>query len=370
MSEWRKYRLEDVVRLKRGFDLATPSRKPGPFPVVGSAGVSGWHDEGPIDGPAVVLGRAGASMGVASYCDVNRFWPLNTALFVEDFLGNDPRFIFYLFKVTDLTGFNSGSVQLMLNRNYIRNVPVNIPTPSEQGLIAAILGALDEKIAVNDRVAGTAEGLALALGSDERWITTIPLVEIVDHIKEQVLPDTLTVGYVAHYSIPAFDSMRLPYLVPPRSIKSSKFRVDGPSVLMSKLNPVIPRVWNVEPSRMMPALASTEFLVLRPRLGISADELWVVCGQPGFISTLTGKVTGTSNSHQRVKPDDLLATKVVDPRYMSDQVRASLSAIARLVYEARIQSRSLAELRDTLLPRLMSGEIRMREAERIVEDVT
>ena len=127
MSEWKSRRLEEVVQLKRGFDLATRDRRPGPYPVVGSAGISGWHDEGPIPGPALVLGRAGASMGVASYCEVERFWPLNTALFVEDFKGNDPRFIFHLFQVTDLTGFNSGSVQPMLNRNYIRNVCVRIP---------------------------------------------------------------------------------------------------------------------------------------------------------------------------------------------------------------------------------------------------
>jgi type I restriction enzyme S subunit len=127
MSEWRERRLEDVVRLKRGFDLATRDRRPGPFPVVGSAGISGWHDEGPIPGPALVLGRAGSSMGVASYCETERFWPLNTSLFVEDFKGNDPRFIFHLFQLTDLTGYNSGSAQPMLNRNYIRDVVFLIP---------------------------------------------------------------------------------------------------------------------------------------------------------------------------------------------------------------------------------------------------
>lgn len=81
-------------------------------------------------------------------------------------------------------------------------------------------------------------------------------------------------------------------------------------------------------------------------------------------------MTGTSGSHQRVKPDDLLATEVVDPRHIPGGVRASISAIASRVNQAHIESSTLSELRDTLLPGLMSGEIRVRDVERIVEGAT
>jgi type I restriction enzyme, S subunit len=370
MSEWRECRLEDVVQLKRGFDLATRERRPGPFPVVGSAGISGWHDEGPILGPALVLGRAGSSMGVASYCETERFWPLNTSLFVEDFKGNDPRFIFHLFQLTDLTGYNSGSAQPMLNRNYIRNVVFLIPDIEEQRAISDVLKALDEKIATNDRIAATAEDLALVIASEERWPKRVPLASIVSYARNQISPENISADVVAHYSLPAFDEDKLPALVHPGTIKSGKFLVDGPAVLLSKLNPATPRIWSVRPKASVPALASTEFLVLKPVEGIAPDEIWAVSNQPTFISDLVSMATGTSNSHQRVRPNDLLATEVVDPRSMPQIDRETVSAIAECARQARLESWNLACLRDTLLPKLMSGEIRVRGPQKAVEDVT
>lgn len=306
------------------------------------------------------------TVGAVPYTGIIRFRPMSDRIIPEfvQFALTAPTF------KRQVEEMGVGSVMRHFGPTHLVQMTINLPSIPAQEAIASVLGALDGKIAVNDRIAEIGEALALALGSHEQWAATVPLAGIVDHIKNQVLPERLAVDCVAHYSIPAFDSMHLPELVPPRSIKSGKFRVDAPSVLVSKLNPSIPRVWNVDPSPQMPALASTEFLVLRPRPGISTDELWTICSQPGFTASLAARVTGTSNSHQRVKPHDLLATEVVDPREMPGDVRDSVSVVARRVHEARIESLSLLELRDTLLPRLMSGEIRVREAERIVEDVT
>jgi type I restriction enzyme S subunit len=309
-------------------------------------------------------------MGVASYCETERFWPLNTALFVEDFKGNDPRFVFHLFQVTDLTSFNSGSVQPMLNRNYIRNVIVRIPDFCEQHAISEVLKALDDMIAVNDRMAAVGEELALTIASDGRWKQTIPLSQIVSCARNQIMPESVAADVVAHYSLPSFDAGQLPELVPPEMIKSGKFLVDGPSVLLSKLNPATPRVWSVNPDSEMHALASTEFMVLEPIDGITADEVWAVSRQPAFINELVGKATGTSNSHQRVRPDDLLATLVVDPRSMLADDRKAIVSIAERCRQTWHESRALSRLRDTLLPKLVSGEIRVRDAEKVVEDVT
>jgi type I restriction enzyme S subunit len=315
-----------------------------------------------------VIGRKGA-LGTTFYLDCD-YWPHDTTLWVKDFKGSLPRFVYYFFLNLDVKGLDVGSANPTLNRNHVHPLPVRWPERRGQERIAAVLAAFDDKIAVNDRIAETAEALTMALGSDERWATIVPLAEIVDHVKDQVQPGILAADRVAHYSIPAFDSMRLPEVVNPRSIKSSKFKVDTAAVLVSKLNPSIPRIWNIDPSPQMPSLASTEFLVLRPRLGISTDELWTACRQPTFTASLVGKVTGTSNSHQRVKPGDLLATEVIDPRAMPGKVRSSISAIARRSHQARVESLSLGQLRDTLLPKLISGQIRVREAERIAEGAT
>ncbi len=264
----------------------------------------------------------------------------------------------------------NGSVTQKINLGTLREVPVPIPPRWYQDTVAALLGALDNKIVVNDRIAGTGEKLATSIASDERWTARIPLGKLACHVRDQISPEILTSTVVAHYSLPAFDTGRLPEFTAPTSIKSSKFVVDGPCVLLSKLNPSIPRVWNVRPSSGTPALASTEFLVLKPSSDISPDALWAVCSQPSFTAELTNKVTGTSNSHQRVKPADLLATNVVDPHAIPEDERNLISSISGRVRQARSESVTLSELRDILLPRLMSGEIRVREAEEMVAEVT
>ncbi len=267
-------------------------------------------------------------------------------------------------------GFRDGSVAERLNLPTIRSLPVLVPPAFEQKAIADVLGALDDKIAINERIVVTGEDLAITVASSKRWASIIPLGEIVRHVRDQVSPETFAIDRVAHYSLPAFDAGQMPELVSPTAIKSSKFLVNGPSVLLSKLNPSIPRVWSVDPSPDVPALASTEFLVLKPIDGISAHEIWAVSSQPDFINELTAKVTGTSNSHQRVKPTDLLNTRIVDPRAISDGIRGLISSIADRARRARRESLALTELRDTLLPRLMSGEIRVRDAEKVVKEVT
>lgn len=247
--------------------------------------------------------------------------------------------------------------------------PIRLPGISEQRAITAVLGALDDKIAVNERIAATVDSLALALASTERWTKRVPLDEICTLRKEQVSPKEMSSAEVDHYSLPAFDAGRMPERVSPESIKSGKFMVRDSAVLLSKLNPDIPRVWNIEPAHDTPALTSTEFLVLVPHLPLSSHELWAVTAQQSFLDELAAKVTGTSKSHQRVRPAEVLSTQVVDPRQFGE-VGAQIQGLARSAALARDESRTLAALRDTLLPQLMSGRLRVKDAEKIVEDHT
>lgn len=145
MSEWRETTLGNFVSLQRGHDLTEPERKPGNVPVMGSAGMNGYHDTAKAKGPGVTVGRSGASFGQVNYCPVD-YWPHNTALYVTNFHGNDTRFTYYFLKSIDFSRYNSGSAQASLNRNFIYPIPVRVPKPNEQRAIASVLGALDDKI--------------------------------------------------------------------------------------------------------------------------------------------------------------------------------------------------------------------------------
>lgn len=160
--DWQSKRLGDFVTLQRGHDLPDERRRPGPIPVIGSFGVTGWHDQARAVGPGVAVGRSGASFGIVSYSPSD-FWPLNTALYVIDFHGNDPRFAYYFLREFDFKRFNSGSAQPSLNRNFVHPVEITVPDPPEQRAIAHILGALDDKIELNARMRATLDSTVRGL---------------------------------------------------------------------------------------------------------------------------------------------------------------------------------------------------------------
>lgn len=135
---WSTTTLGEFTTLQRGFDLPSSKRNPGEVPILGSSGVTGWHDESRVAAPGVTVGRSGASFGVASYSEVD-FWPLNTAMYVKDFHGNDPRFAYFLLRTFPFKDYNSGSAQPSLNRNFVHPVAVSVPPLSEQRRIAARL---------------------------------------------------------------------------------------------------------------------------------------------------------------------------------------------------------------------------------------
>ncbi len=132
------------------------------IPVIGSSGITGYHDTALAKGPGVTVGRSGASFGVVTYSPVD-YWPHNACLYVIDFHGNNERFSYYFLKSLDFSSFNSGSAQPSLNRNFIHPIKINIPPLSEQRAIAWILGALDDKIEINRRMNRTLESITRAV---------------------------------------------------------------------------------------------------------------------------------------------------------------------------------------------------------------
>ena len=154
--------LGELIGLQRGYDLTETQRRPGAVPIVGSAGVHGYHDTARARGPGVTLGRSGASFGNVTFIRED-FWPHNTTIFVTDFKGNDPLFIRYLLDSLDFSSLNSGSAQQSLNRNFV--YPVRVPKFAlpEQRRIAGILSAYDELIENSQRRIRLLEDMARAL---------------------------------------------------------------------------------------------------------------------------------------------------------------------------------------------------------------
>ena len=157
-SEWKKAIFDDVVRLKRGYDLPNQNIVDGQFPVVTSSGIKARHHRYKAKPPGVVTGRSG-TLGVVQYLN-EKFWPLNTALYAKDFKGNDPKFVYYFLTVMRLENFNAGAGVPTLNQNHLHKIPVLLPPFKQQRKIAAILSVYDDLIENNKRRIAILENMA------------------------------------------------------------------------------------------------------------------------------------------------------------------------------------------------------------------
>jgi len=251
----------------------------------------------------------------------------------------------------------------------IRAITALLPTIDSQRRIAAVLSAFDELIEINERRIKLLEGLARSLYREwfvrfrfpgheevelvdselgpvpEGWEVR-PLGDLVTLHSRSVRPADQPRAIFEHFSIPAFDAGALPAMEPGSAIKSAKYRVEAESVLLSKINPRIPRVWFVQP-RSVDAIASTEFLIW-VGVDVSNAWLWSLFCDGTFRATLLGSAGGTSTSHQRFKPGDVAGRNVSFPPATVLEAFDSLAEPAL---------RQAAGIRDLLLPRLVTGRL-------------
>lgn len=318
-----------------------------------------------------------------------------------------PRFIHYVLSSPECRALVRRSVAQSAQPNFnlrdIGALPIPVLPLSEQGAIAHILGTLDDKIELNRRMNETLEAIARALFKS--WFVDFAPVRAKTEGRDPGLPKPLAdifpdsfedselgeipmgwrVGKVSafatlsrdgidpadfpqeifdHYSIPAYDEGQNPKGDTGDAIKSNKLIVPPTAVLLSKLNPRIPRIWLPHVQDTHRAVCSTEFLVALPRTGSSREFLHGFLSSGAFVSAFATLVTGTSGSHQRVNPDSLLSMDAVVPdEALVDAFTGIVRPLLMRLRCARNESRALAALRDALLPKLVSGAVRVRDVE-------
>lgn len=250
--------------------------------------------------------------------------------------------------------------------NELGEWPIRLPDRSTQDAIADVLGTLDDKIEANQRTVQLEEELATRLL--EQAPNRIRLGDVATVQRTIIDPAASGTTMVDHFSLPAFDERHLPVRQSGAEIKSGKQRIDDVSVLVSRLNPHIPRVWYAVPEPGVLGVASTEFVVMTSLGAVTAEELWACCNSTSFTSSLGESVTGTTGSHQRVQATDVLAIEVGDPSSIPDVHRLALNAMVKSACLLRKESVGLTIVRDALLPKLLSGELRVRDAESLVEE--
>lgn len=283
---------------------------------------------------------------------------------------------------------------------------VALPPLPEQYAIAELLGALDDKIELNHRMNATLEAMTRALfqswfvdfdpvrakldgrlpvGLDPATATLFPdsfhgsevgpipmgwrvgkVSEVADFGRSSINPGDFPSETFDHYSLPAFDEGRKPKEELGYAIKSNKLIVTPRSVLLSKLNPHIPRVWlpNLHATRR--SVCSTEFIVASGRSAYSREFLYSLFTSAAFASTYGSLVTGTTGSHQRIRAESVQEMSVaLPPLPLVEAFTKIANPLLELANQNIEQSRSVATLRDSLLPRLLSGELSMLGAQEV-----
>lgn len=288
----------------------------------------------------------------------------------------DSKFLYYFLTQDQITNNlqqiaeHSTSTYPSIRPEHIENLEISLPPLPEQQAIASVLSAFDDKIELLREQNKILEELGQTIFKEwfgkYRVDDELPdgwrvgkLGEVVDHIKNNIIPSKEPNKLFSHYSIPSFDNGKKSVLELGEIILSNKYQVVNNSFLVSKLNPSTPRIWTVFDSEKN-AICSTEFQVFKPK----DKKYFAIChcflNSQIFTDELSQKAHGTSSSHQRVKPQDILDLDFIIPNEKEIlSFHEKVLPFLEKIKDNSKQIQSLARSRDELLPRLMWGQQRV-----------
>jgi len=300
--------------------------------------------------------------------------------YVHYVLTSDP-FIDLLSAIAD----TSTSCYPAVNPIVIVKTLVPLPPQNEQRRIGEILGSLDDKIELNRQMNKTLEAMATAifkswfidfepfqynefvnsdLGPIPKGWNVGHLGDVAEIVKETVKPNENPNTFYLHYSFPAFDGGKMPNLEQGCNIKSNKYLVRSDFVLVSRLNPDTPRVWRPLLKSDIPSICSTEFITIQTLNPNLVDFVYGIVTTPIFWDFMLANVTGTTGSRQRVDFKEVLDFPVVIPsREVLKEYCQIVKSLYFLTQQNLLESRFLAQIRDALLPKLLSGKINVSDVE-------
>jgi type I restriction enzyme, S subunit len=348
---WFTGRLGNYITLKRGYDLPQSRRKSGNVPVVSSSGTTDYHDTLKVKGPGVVTGRYG-TLGQVYYI-LEDFWPLNTSLYVQNFKGNNPRFIAYLLSSLNLGDQKTAGAVPGVNRNFLHEITVSVPDVVEQQKIVEVLGSYDDLLENNQRRIGLLARAARLLY--EEWFVRLRFpghghVRVVDGVPEGWEKKTLGDVAVLNYgkALKQEDRKDGPYPVYGSSgIVGTHERplVNGPGIIVGRKGNVGSVYWS-----------HLDFYPIDTVYFVDADNssyfLYHALQYMQFINN-DGAVPGLNRNfaYSRIFLEPISS--------LHSMFEETVQPIYEQMHKLEIYNQKLQLARDLLLPRLMRGEVRL-----------
>ena len=287
----------------------------------------------------------------------------------------DPDYLYYLLSSNEIVeglhaiAEQSTSAYPSIKPSDIENLEVDVPDIETQKKISAVLVSIDEKIRSNTEINKNLEQQAQAIFKS--WFvdfepfngempfdwTVSKLGDIASIKTNSFSPVKNPDAQLEHYSIPVYDEQKYPVFESAAGVKSNKYILSKNSVMISKLNPDTKRVWRPMCLSEL-AVSSTEFIIFEAFNPAYRDFVFSIIDSDAFSDWMCAHTTGSTNSRQRTTPSATLEFQVALP---DEKTITDFCAIVTPMYDAIAanicEDQKLAQLRDSILPKLMSGEL-------------
>lgn len=364
LQKWEKTQLGDVLTLNYGKGLPARDRVNGDFPVYGSAGIVGHHNKPIAKAPGIIVGRKG-SIGEI-YFSKKDYYPIDTSYYINSSDKYDIRFIYYLLKQLNLKTLNTDAAVPGLNRTVAYQQKVLIPNLSVQRSIAGILLTYDDLIENNTRRIQILEQMAQAIyiewfvnfrfpghekvkmidsGTDfgkipEGW-EVLQVEDIIQRVSPGKLYDNKTV--LTNGKVPVLDQGRSGII---------GYHNDEPGVAASIEKPVIVFANHTCYQRLMlfSFSAIQNVLPFYPSEEKFRNIFWLHYATKDLIR---------SNDYKGHWPEYMQKRLVVPPADISDKFCSQVKPLILMTYQLELANKNLRQTRDLLLPKLVTGEIKI-----------
>lgn len=395
-SEWKEYKLGDIFVANYGKSLPKKDRVEGKYNVYGSGGITGTHQKALVKGPGIIIGRKGTVGSL--YYEKNDYFPIDTVYYIQESTEFDLKFLFYKLETIGLNQMNTHSAVPGLNREHMYSQVTVFPPIKEQKAIANILATLDKKIETNNEINKKLDEMAKAIF--KQWFVDFefpnkegePYKSSCGEMVESelgIIPrgwevseiDTLT-ELIIDYRGKTPKKLGREWSEKGITALSAKNVKGGKLINLEQANHVDDELYNLwmkdelkygdilltseAPLGELYFLASNDKYCLSQRLFalranreyIYPEILFMYLKTENIMNNIKNRATGTTVTG--IRQSELRKVKVLKPsKEIQIKYEGCISATLKKINTNEKETFKLINLRDTLLPKLMSGEIRV-----------